>query len=422
LKGGNEVLDFLLTIIIVLLCLASEAFFSGSEIAIVSSDKIRLKNKSEEGLRSAKLVEKMLEKPEYLLATTLVGTNLSLVINTVVATSTMIYLFGAKGELYSLILMSLLVLNFGEILPKTIFQHYADKLSLRVIYPIRFMSYLFYPVIFILTRITNFIITFTHGEISSKNPFVTKEELEHIVRTGVKKGSDIKGEEKKMIKKIFSFSDTTVKETMVPLVDIVALRETSLVEDVVNIAEKFGYSRIPIYSEKIYNIIGIINVYDVLLLPKEEKKISNIIRPAYYVPESKRIDDLLKEFQREGLQLAVVVDEYGGTIGIVTLEDLLEEIVGEIHDEYDSEKILYERLADGSCLIDARMEIDAINERLGFNLPKGDYETLGGFVIDYLQRIPKIGRIIKYEDLSLKIEDASYRRVKSIKISRNKEG
>lgn len=415
-------MEYLITIIILLLCLASEAFFSGSEIAIISSDKIRLKNKSEEGLRSAKLVENMLEKPEYLLGTTLVGTNLSVVINTAVVTSTMIYLFGARGEVYSLIIMSLLVLNFGEILPKTIFQHYADNLSLRVIYPIRFMSYLFYPVVFILTRISSFIIKLTRGEVSSKNPFVTKEELEHIVRTGIKKGSDIKGEEKKMIKKIFSFSDTTVKETMVPLVDIVALRETSLVEDIVNIAGEFGYSRIPIYREKIYNIIGIINVYDVLSLPKEEKKISNIIRPVYYVPESKRIDNLLREFQRKGLQIAVVVDEYGGTMGIVTLEDLLEEIVGEIHDEYDSEKVFYERLADGSCLIDARMEIDTINERLGFNLPKGEYETLGGFVIDYLKMIPKPGCIIKYEDLLLRIEDASDRRVKSVKITRNKEG
>lgn len=413
-------MDFLWIIVIVILCLASEAFFSGSEIAIISSDRIRLKKKSEAGLRSARLMESMLEKPEYLLGTTLVGTNLSTVINTTIVTTAMIYLFGTRGAIYSLVLMSFLVITFGEILPKTIFQHHADSISLRLIYPIRFISYLFYPIVFILTRLTSFIIKLTRGEASSENPFVTKEELEYIVKTGVKKGSDIKGEEKKMIKKIFTFSDTTVKEAMVPLVDIVALREGSLVEDVISIAEKFGYSRIPIYKERIYNIIGIVNVYDVLSLPREEKSISHIIRPAYYVPESKKIDDLLKEFQRRGLQIAVVVDEYGGTIGIVTLEDLLEEIVGEIHDEYDSEKVLYERLADGSCLIDARMEIDAINERLGFSLPKGDYETLGGFIIDYLEMIPKQGMTIKYEDLLLQIEEAGERGIKSVKITRRK--
>jgi len=414
-------LEFLAILPVIIICLLSEGFFSGSEIAIISMDKIRLKQKSEAGSKSARLLEKMLEKPENLLGTTLVGTNLSAIINTAVVTSLFISLFGPGGEWYALALMSVLVLNFGEILPKTIFQHYADTISLKVIYPIKIMSYLFYPIIFVLTKMTGVVIRLTGQEKGSQNPFITKEELEHIVGTGVKKGSDIDREEKKMIKKIFSFSDTTVKEAMAPLVNITALKDTSSVDDVINIAEKYGYSRIPIYKGRIYNIIGVVNVYDILSLPKEENRILDIIRPAYYVPDSKRTDDLLRELQKEGLQIAVVVDEYGGTTGIVTLEDLLEEIVGEITDEHDSEKVLFERLADGSLLIDATMEVDAINEKLGLTLPKGDYETLGGFMIDYLESIPKTGQSVTYEDLLLKVEEADEKSAKSIKIMRVKE-
>jgi putative hemolysin len=208
---------------------------------------------------------------------------------------------------------------------------------------------------------------------------------------------------------------------MVPLVHIIALRETASVQDVIDIAEKYGYSRIPIFRERIYNIVGIVNVYDVLSLPKGEHGISEIVRQPYYVPESKRTDDLLRDMQREGIQMAVVVDEYGAAMGIVTLEDLLEEIVGEIHDEYDAEKVLFERLDDGSFLVDARMEIDAINEKLGFDFPKGDYETLGGFVMSYLENIPKTGEEVTYENLLLKIEEADSRSVKSIRIIRKKE-
>jgi len=413
-------LELLGLIPFVVLCLVSEAFFSGSEIAIISADKIRLKQKSEAGSASAKLVEGMLEKPEYLLGTTLIGTNLSVVINTAVTTAAFISLFGPRGEIFSLVVMSLLVLNFGEILPKTIFQHYADTIALRVIYPIKFLSYLFYPIIYLLNRITRVITKITGHEENHKSPFITKEELEHIVGTGVKKGSDIDKEEKKMIKKIFNFSDITAKEAMVPLVHIIALKEIASVQDVVGIAEKYGYSRIPIFRERIYNIVGIVNVYDILSLPKGESGISEIIRQPCYVPESKRTDDLLKDMQREGIQIAVVVDEYGGAMGIVTLEDLLEEIVGEIHDEYDAEKVLFERLDDGSLLVDARMEIDAINEKLGFGFPKGDYETLGGFVMSYLENIPKKGQEVTYENLLLKIEEADSRSVKSIKITQKK--
>jgi putative hemolysin len=222
--------------------------------------------------------------------------------------------------------------------------------------------------------------------------------------------------ERRMIRRIFGFSDTRVRDAMIPLVEVVALGDHASVDELIQAIREHGFSRIPIFQDNIHNIVGWVNALDVLSMPPGERSFRQLIRPAYYVPETRRIGDLLKDVQQKGIPLAVVVDEYGGSVGIVTIEDMIEEIVGEIEDEYDARERLYEVLPDGSFRIDARMEIDAINEILGLPLPTGDYATLAGFILAELERIPQRGELLMHDGLMLEIEEATNRTVERVHV------
>ncbi|MFQ5691961.1 MAG: hemolysin family protein, partial [Nitrospinota bacterium] len=239
---------------------------------------------------------------------------------------------------------------------------------------------------------------------------VTREELDLMLQTATR-GGDVQTEERRMIHRIFGFGDTTVREVMVPLVEVTEMPESATIGEVgLRMGEK-AHSRLPIFHEETHNIVGVVHAYDVLTAPSDDAGIQDIIRPVHYVPESMRADDLLRTLRDRGEHLAVVVDEYGGSVGIVTEEDLLEEIVGEIYDEHQEAPTLFERLPDGSIRIDARMEVDAINETLGLGLPKGRYETLGGFVTETLERIPSEGETFERAGWRFQITDATSKRV-----------
>ena len=403
---------------IILFCLMAEAFFSGSEIAFVAVDKIRVQHLAQSGSWAAQWVLRFIENPERIFCAMIFCHNLAFVTAVTLATSILIKLFGAGlGDLLTLILVSPLLLVLGEIVPKSIFQERADWITFRAVYPIWLASVIFYSILFPLSKLIAFIQWLIGQHDLKPSPFFTREELDMIVQMSGQE-TDVEPEEQIMIRKIFSFSDTAVREAMIPLVEVVAAEDTATVEEVIQkIAEK-GFSRIPIYHQEIHNIIGIVKAHDLLKAQDRQTPIKDFIRPTYYVPEQKRIDDLLREMQQKRGHMAIIVDEYGGSIGLVTLEDLLEEIVGEIEDEYDPSRQLFRRLADDSYIIDGRMEIDRINEELGLGLPKGDYETLGGFIINYLQAIPEIGHSFQYDNLSFLIRSATKTRVEEVKLTR----
>lgn len=400
------VIDLLLVAVFIGL----EGFFSGSEIAIISADRIRLRHRAEQGDERAQRLEKLLETPDQLLATTLVGTNLSIVVATTLATAALIERFGATGELYALVLMWPLALVFGEIVPKTLFQENADRVALRVIRPLGWAMACFRPVIVTVGGLTRLLVA---GKKEPRSPFVTKEEIESLVRSA-ERDVELEVVERRMIRRIFEFGDTPVKEVMVPLVNLVAVPTDTSPETVITKVVESGYSRIPVYRDEIYDIIGLVNAFDLLTMPDEVATLDGLIRPVHYVPEAKRKDDLLRELQQQKTQMAVVVDEYGGAVGIATIEDLLEEIVGEIHDEYDASQAWYEDLHDGSYVVDARMELDHLQEELGLDLPRGDYETLGGFLVTHLETIPRPGQILEVSGVRLQVREADERRVKSL--------
>jgi len=217
-----------------------------------------------------------------------------------------------------------------------------------------------------------------------------------------------------MIHKVFNFGETTVEQCMVPLVQLTAVRDDSTLEEVHQLAVDTGYSRLPIFHERMHNIIGILNTFDLLNQPIDGSPISQLVRPAHYVPPNKKIDALLKELQERGLHMAVVVDEYGGCIGLTTVEDLLEEIVGEIEDEYDKPEQQFKPYSGGGYIIDGTMEIDAINETIKLNLPTGNYETLAGLILDRLETVPQLGEQIVVNNIRLTVKETSRRKIQSI--------
>ncbi len=401
---------FWIDLLLVAVFVGLEGFFSGSEIAVISANRIRLRHRADHGDRRAQRLLDLLEVPDQLLATTLVGTNISVVVATTLATVALIRLFGAAGELYALILMWPLALVFGEIVPKTIFQENADRAALLVIRPLRWAMVVFRPISTVVGGVARLLVA---RKAHARSPFVTKEEIESLVHSAERE-VDLEVGERLMIRRIFEFGDTPVKEVMVPLVNLVAVPADATPEMVIDKVVTSGFSRIPVYRDEIYDIIGLINSFDLLILPENVSTIEDIIRPVHYVPEAKRKDDLLRELQQEKMHMAVVVDEYGGAVGIATIEDLLEEIVGEIHDEYDASQAWYIELPDGTYMVDARMELDHLEEELGLALPLGDYETLGGFLLTHLETIPRPGQAVEVRGARLKVKEADDRSVKSV--------
>jgi len=408
-------MDTLWYLIIFFICLSLEAFFSGSEIALIAANPKKISKSPEHHSLKVTALFKLLSNRERLLATTLCGTNLSVVTNSILLTSLLLSTFGQRGEVYSVLILSPLLLIFGEIIPKTLFQQRATTLAPWVSYPVWLASYLFYPFVFLVTKVIHLIFFLTGSTQSDDAPFVTREEMRLIVNMS-KKGSDLTATEVTMIDRLFDFSRTVVKEAMVPLIEVGAVEDTATVEEAVAFISKNGYSRLPVYHERIDNIIGIINSFDLLDIPVGTQPLAPLIRRGYYSPESKPVDELLVEMQKKRIHLAVVVDEYGGTVGIITTEDILEEIVGEIQDEYDTDQRMYRKIGVDKYLINARMEIDQIRELLPVPLPEGNFETLGGFLLEKLGHIPKPGEMLKFQTLTFTIVSADERSIGKVRV------
>lgn len=402
-----------------LILLAAEAFFSGAEIAIVSANRARLRTLAGEGHRGARIALDLLESPEWLMGTILTCHNACFVTNVTIATLAAIEIAGPRfGELLSIAAVIPCLVVLGEIVPKSYCQDRADAVATRVAPVIWGARALVYPVVWTLSRLITAVVGL-RGAPEARTPFVTRQELEVLVEEPSE--GDVQPVERKMIGRIFTFGDLDVADVMVPLVDLSAVGEDGTVEDVIERIEKDGHSRIPVYREKVNHIVGVIHARDILALGPEAGgpllSRPGLIREAYYIPETKPADDLLSDLQREKHELAVVVDEYGGCVGVVTVEDLVEEIVGEISDEYDVDEVrLFRKVGDRRYIVDARMEIEAAREELSVPVPDGDYNTIGGFLLDRFGRIPKEGEQIVSEGWIFTIEAATERQIESVRL------
>lgn len=401
------------TITLIGLFISIEAFFSGSEIGMIAINRIKMKQKADEGNSSAAMVLNLLDIPEKLFATTSFGTNLSVVSSTSIFTAYMVTHMGEKGEIWAMIILSPIILFGGEVVPKMILQNRADSIMPVLVKPLNLSLRLLSPIINFFSSISSYItqniIRLPHesGKSFSRDQILQVLSLDSQT-------IELDAMERTMIHKIFNFGEITVEQCMVPLVQLIALRDDSTLEEAHQLAVDTGYSRFPVFHERMHNIIGILNTFDLLNQPIDNSSISHLVRPAHYIPPQKKIDDLLKELQKKGLHMGVVVDEYGGCIGLSTVEDLLEEIVGEIEDEFDKPEQQFKPYSGGGFLIDGEMEIDAINETIKLNLPTGNYETLAGLILNSLKTIPQPGEQIIVNGVRLTVKETSRRKIQSI--------
>ena len=409
-------LEIILGLLVILLCIACEGFFSGTETALVSVDRSRIKALAEKGSKKAVLISAALEKPEKFFSTTLLGTNIFVVLGNAIATFMVIKHFGESYAYLTILIMTPLILIFGEIGPKTVYRFHAEKIAAGIIYPFKIISAIFYPLVIILSWLTKLFVKLSGMDSAKLNPLTTREDLENYLDMW-NINSSLKTAEKKMIERIFDFSETVADDIMIPLINLRAVEANDSIDKAASLAIKTGYSRIPVYSNEAYNITGIVHAFDLLTAREKKQGIRDLMRPARYVPSSIPIDELLRQLRTEGNSIAVVVNEYGGTIGIVTIEDILEEVVGEIYDEYDKEERLFVKIGEGKYIVNARMEIDDLNDRLNLELPKDDYETVAGFLLKSLERIPKIGECFEFGNTTFIIKKADKRSIKEVAIN-----
>lgn len=406
------------TLLLVFACILLEAFFSGCEIGMIAVNRLKMEQLAAEGHTSAKMILKLLKSPERLFTTTSLGTNIAVVSSTALLTAFLVVHLGEWGDLAAIVLVAPLILFAGEILPKIVFQNRADSIMRLLVFPLDLVCRILAPIISLFTGIYHFLfVTLLKLPDDMKSTVITREQILYAAHPDFH-SSELDQDEKKMIRRIFDFGESAVEQCMVPLVQTYAISDTATMKEANSIANDTGFSRLPVFHERMYNLIGILNTFDLLNHPGDDTPITDLIRHPYYVPPNKKLDDLLKELQQRGLHMAIVVDEYGGCVGIVTIEDLMEEIVGEIEDEYDAPEKKYIQYDDGSYLIDGDQSIDILNEELDLDLPQGDYETMAGLMIQELERIPGPGDQVTVDNFRLTVKEASKRKINSVILRR----
>lgn len=428
-------------IIVLVILILLNAFFAATEIAFISLNDVKVELKAKEGNKKAQKIQKMMKDPSKFLATIQIGITLAGFLSSAFASDTFADILAPK--LYSLmpmitlaqwksisiivitLILSYFTLVFGELVPKRIAMKYYEKWAFMTVGIIRAISILTLPFVKLLTFSTN-IISKLFGVTGEEEENIGEEEIKMMVDVGEEKGT-IEAVEKEMINNVFEFNDRIVSEIMIPRTQVYALdMELTISEAVDMLNEDTRYSRIPVYDGNIDNIRGIIYVKDLLLTNKNwNTKLKNIAREAIYVLESVYIDDVFKELKRNKKQIAIVVDEYGGTAGIVTMEDILEEIVGEIYDEYDIEESKYKKIDSNTFIFDGELPIYEVEKLLGINLPEGDYDTISGYLLFELNRIPndkEKGITIETDKVNYKIEQIKGNRIKKVKACKNLEG
>jgi len=405
----------LLVLLTFLPLLLLEGFFAMAEIALVSANPRRLQRWAQEGRRGAALALKLLKQPERLVATCLLGANLAEISNTVLVTALLLAWLGPTGELVAAVALPPLILLLAEITPKSIGRQHPNRLARRLAPLVWAASWLLAPFTFLFAGLSRLFLRILGKRRSSTLPFITREDLRLVVATGGPE-VELRRGERRIIHRILRFSQRRAREVMVPLVKVAAIPDTLTIAQALEEFRTSPFARLPVYHRRIDNLIGVLHGFDLLGEAPSERPIRPLIRPVHYVPEIKRIDGVLTEMQRRGIHLAVVVDEYGGAVGIITLEDLLEEVVGEIADEFDQEASPITRLGEKCYLIDARMEISALNETLNLNLPPGEYETLAGFLIAQLGELPRTGETVEFGGLRFIVRRAEPRAVREVEL------
>ena len=404
-------------ILVLAMLLGLSAFFSASETALSTVNRIRIRTLSEQGNKRAMKVMLLTEKPDKMLSAILIGNNIVNLSASSLATTWTMNMFGSKAVGLATGVVTLLVLIFGEITPKTMATARAEKISLRVAGVIWCLTIILTPLIMIVGFLAGMVIRLLSGVKEEKHETITEEELRTIVDVSNEEGV-IENDEKKMINNVVDFGDIVAKDIMIPRIDMVYIKSDASYDDIIEIYSREKYTRYPVCEDSTDRVVGIINVKDLIMYDKStEFDINNYIREPLFTYEYKKTSELLNQMLKSTDNIAIVLDEYGVTAGLITLEDLLEEIVGEIRDEYDEdEKEGLVSLGNGEYLIDGAMRLEDINENIGTSLVSEDYESIGGLIIGKLDHIPEVGEEITEDGVRMVVESMDKARIEKVHV------
>jgi putative hemolysin len=399
-------------------------YFAASEIAFVSVQRFRLESMIQNRVRGAKLVALLKDRPEHLLSTILFGNNLVNTGAAALGTALTLRLLGeGNAILVSTLAVTAILLIFGEVIPKTSAAHHSERISIALAPSIRVVSWFFTPFVIVLSWMST---TFGRliGARTVGRSLISEEEIRAMINIGHREGT-VEQSEAEMLHKVFEFGDRPAREIMVPRTEIVFIEKGSKIADYFNIYMARPMNRYPVYQEKRDNVVGIISSKDILMSLAQgtcdvDRTIDDIIRPAYFAPEGKRISEILAEMREESLHMCIVIDEYGGVAGLITLTQLVEEIIGDVRDELGTAEKDFEIINDYTFQIDGGMRIEDVNEEMHLGLPEGDYETVAGFVLKLLAHIPRTGEQIRYKDLKLAITRMTGMKVEEILVTKEK--
>ena len=404
----------IIQLVIVIILLSASAFFSSAETALMTSNKLRMRNLADNGNKRAAKVLKVTENTDKMLSAILIGNNIVNLTASSISTALTLKIFGSKLVGIATGILTFLILVFGEITPKNVASKNAEKMALSYIGVISFLVTLLTPVIFIVNTVAKFVISIFNKN-GDDNNAVTEEELRAMVEYSHEEGI-IENEEKKMIVNVVDFGDTVAGDIMVPRVDMVMVDEKSSYEEILQVFREERYTRIPVYEETPDNVIGILNVKDFLLIEdKENFVMKELLREPLYTYEYKKTSALMMDMRKTGANIVIVLDEYGITAGLITLEDMLEEIVGEIRDEFDADEDEgITKVSDLEYLIDGSTNLDDINDRIGLSLSSEEYESIGGLIMEKLGRLPVEGEIINFDNIVLTVKKMDHARIEKV--------
>lgn len=408
---------FLVRLLLLGIFLVCSAFFSGSEAALFSLNTVQVERLRERGGVVGRLIASLLQRPTNLIITFLVGNEIVNVALAVTATSLALLVYGEGGEYVAIVVTTIILLLFGEVTPKSLAVRYPERISRLIVWPIQTFAYVITPLRWGLRKLVDAVM----GEHAERPiSLITEAEFKTLVGISEDEGI-IDQDERNLIQRVFEFGGHRVSQIMTPRTDIFALEVGESLATALPKIKDNRFSRIPVYEGTIDQIIGILYAKDLLPYsrhPELEVKLRDLVHPVFFVPESKRIDELLREFQRNKVHMAIVVDEYGGVSGLVTMEDALEELVGEIVDEFDTEEILCRQVDPQTYVVSAKLPLDEFNEKLGVSIPREDADTIGGHVFHLFGKLPKRGESVSAHGLTLTIEHIKGTRILEIRVRR----
>jgi putative hemolysin len=411
----------IISLAILLISLLIVAFFSSSEASLISVSKIRIRSLAEQGNQAAQTAKDLWENHDKLFATILLTENAFIIFASSVGTTLALMLFGERGLLVASLAMTVIIVLFGEITPKTFAARNAERISLVVARPISIIVRILGPIIYVFTLVANFLIGLvSRGRDELESPFVTPEEIRMLATIGEQQGTVLELE-RDVVHKIFEFGQRQVREVMIPRPDMVAVDVHDTVASFLGQVAESGQRRFPVYEGELDNVLGFVSIRDLLLAMADtpggdQKSVAGLVRPTIFVPETRRVGELFYAMQRQHVRMAAVIDEYGGTAGMVTLEELVEEIVGRLTDEWATELPLV-HIDERSAQVDGLMRVDEVNSELGTELPEDEhYDTVAGFVLHRLRRVPTEGEGLVYGDLELTVVEMTGPKIEKVLI------